>query len=108
MIIKLRLENYTPLYNSGITIVDLGLDSIVNLFIAQNGAGKTSIMKELNPLAPENANYEPGGRKYIEIKFPGRMYVLDSYTGVSDGHSFKVNGEELNKSGTYTSQKELV
>lgn len=108
MIIKLRLENYTPLYTSGITIVDLGLDSIVNLFIAQNGVGKTSIMKELNPLAPENANYEPGGRKYIEIKFPGKFYVLDSYTGVSDGHSFKVNGEELNKSGTYTSQKELV
>lgn len=107
MLTKLILENYVPLMSSGISRVELDLAHMVNLFIAANGTGKSSILKELNPNPPENANYDMG-RKYVEWREPGKVFILDSRTDVGDGHSFKLNGEEMNKGGTYTSQKELV
>lgn len=107
MLLKLILEKYIPLLSSGIQRVELSTPHMINLFISRNGSGKTSILKELNPLPPENNNYEQG-RKYVELKVGSKHYVLDSYTGLGNGHSFKVNGKELNSGGTYTSQKELV
>ena len=107
MLIKLILENYIPLQKNGINYVELDVNHMVNLFIAQNGVGKTSILKEVNQLPPESADFDTGGRKYGEWKIDGKHYIFDSYTGVADGHSFKLNGEELNKGGTYMAQKEL-
>jgi energy-coupling factor transporter ATP-binding protein EcfA2 len=107
MLTKLILENYIPLQKNGINYVELDLNAMVNLFIAQNGVGKTSILKEVNQLPPEAADFDTGGRKYGEWKIEGKHYIFDSRTGVSDGHSFKLNGEELNKGGTFMAQKEL-
>jgi hypothetical protein len=108
MLVKLILENYIPLLSSGITKIELDTRSMINLFIAPNGVGKTSCLKELNPLPPENGNYR-GGRKYVEYIHNKRTYKLDSYTGVGNGHSFKIDdGPELNTGGTYSAQKELV
>lgn len=107
MLTKLILENYIPLQKNGINYVELDLAHMVNLFVAQNGVGKTSILKECNQLPPESADFEAGGRKYGEWKIEGKHYIFDSHTGVSDGHSFKLNGEELNKGGTFMAQKEL-
>ena len=67
----------------------------------------TSLLMEMNPLPPENGNYR-AGRKYVELKVGPNHYVLDSKTGVGDGHTFKLNGVNLNKGGTYSAQKELV
>jgi energy-coupling factor transporter ATP-binding protein EcfA2 len=108
MLLKLILENYIPLLGKGIHRVELDTHEMINLFISQNGTGKTSILKELNMLPPENGNYKAGGRKYVERKVGNKHFVLDSYTGMGNGHSFKLNGKELNTGGTYTSQKELV
>lgn len=108
MLTKLILENYIPLLSSEITKVELDVAHMVNLFIAANGTGKTSILKEMNPLPPENGNYAAGGRKYVEIRNGTNHYVLDSKTGVGNGHSFVLNGKELNKNGTYSEQKDLV
>lgn len=107
MLTKLILENYIPLQKNGINYVELDLAHMVNLFVAQNGVGKTSILKECNQLPPEAADFEAGGRKYGEWKIEGKHYIFDSRTGVSDGHSFKLNGVELNKGGTFMAQKEL-
>ncbi|EBV8434180.1 hypothetical protein AVA65_08010 [Salmonella enterica subsp. enterica serovar Minnesota] len=108
MILKLILEHYVPLATSGINKIELNVNHIVNLLISVNGSGKTSILKEMNPLPPDNGNYKSGGRKYIEMMHHQRHYVLDSYTGKSNGHSFKVDGKELNTGGTLTVQKNLV
>ena len=107
MLTKLYLENYIPLLSSGINKVEMDLQHMVNLFIAQNGVGKTSIMMEANPMPPENGNYK-NGRKLWEWKEPGKHYILDSRTHQGDGHTFVLNGENLNKGGTYSEQKELV
>lgn len=109
MLTRLILENYIPLLSSGITTVELDTKHMINLFISLNGAGKTSILKEANPLVPENSSYREGiGRKYTEHKINGNHYILDSYTHKSNGHSFKLNGKELNPNGTGAFQKDLV
>ena len=108
MLKKLILENYIPLLSSGITSVELDIKGMVNLFIAPSGTGKTSILKELHALPPENGNYKQG-RKYVEIQHQGKLFKLDSRTGVGNGHSFKIgDGPELNTGGTFSAQKELV
>lgn len=107
MLIKLIVENYIPLQKNGINYAELDFNHAVNLLIAPNGFGKSSLLKEVNQLPPESADFAPGGRKYSEWKIEGKHYIFDSKTGVSDGHSFKVNGEELNKGGTFMAQKEL-
>ena len=56
MLGRLILENYIPLLSSGITSVDMDLKSIINLFIAPNGVGKSSILRELNFQPAENGN----------------------------------------------------
>jgi len=107
MFIKLILEQYIPLLSSGFTKVELDIQHLINLFIAANGTGKTSILRELSPLPPENGNYRTGGRKYFEQTKGKKRYILDSYPGVGNGHSFKVDGEEFNKNGTYQVQLDL-
>jgi hypothetical protein len=107
MLLKLILENYVPLLSSNIHKVELDTEHMINLFISLNGVGKSSILKEMNPLPPENGNYE-NGRKFVQWKVGSKVYTMDSYTGIGNGHSFKIDdGEELNKNGTYSVQKEL-
>jgi hypothetical protein len=108
MLEELILENYIPLLSSDIHKVELNTQHMVNLFISANGSGKTSILKEVNPMPPENSNYK-NGRKYAVWRFGGKRYIMDSYTGVGNGHSFKIDdGPELNTGGTYSAQRELV
>lgn len=112
MLVKLILENYIPLLSSGIKKITLDTTEKVNLFISKNGSGKSSVLKELNPLPPENGNYKDG-RKFVELFYNNKTYILDSHTHVGNGHSFKVVDEdgsvkELNPNGTFTSQKDLV
>lgn len=108
MLVKLILEQYVPLLSSGIEKVELSLSHMITLFISKNGAGKTAVLKEVNPFPPENGSYEEGGRKYYEEIIGANHYILDSYTGKGNGHSFLLNGKELNPNGTYLGQKELV
>lgn len=109
MLERLILENYVPLLSSNITKVDLDLKHLITLIMARNGTGKSAIMRELNPLPPENGNYTAGGRKYVEWRVGKRLYKMDSNTGVGNGHSFRIDdGPELNTGGTFSAQKELV
>lgn len=108
MLTKVILENYIPLLSSGITKVELNTKHMINLLIAPNGVGKSSVLRELNPWAAENGNYK-AGRKYTEWHMNGKVYKLTSRTGVGNGHSFKIdNGPELNTGGTSTAFNELV
>lgn len=108
MLLKLILEKNIPLSKSGIQKVELTTAHMINLFISTNGSGKTSILKEMNPLVPDNANYHEGGRKYVEIKLGNKHFKLDSRTGKHGSHSFVLNGKELNPGSTGAVQKELV
>lgn len=108
MLLRITLKNYIPLLSSGITSVDLDTNHQINMFISLNGAGKTACLREANPITPEKANYKEGGSKYTEWKFNGNHYILYSEPHKSDGHSFKLNGKELNPNGTGQVQSNLV
>lgn len=109
---KLKLvsiERCTPEFTQCIEI-----DSPDSLYVTDNSivTHNSSILKELNQLPPENSNYEQG-RKFTETYHNGLTYVLDSYTGVSSGHSFVTvdqegTKKEHNPNGTYTVQLDLV
>ena len=107
MLLKLTLEKYIPLLKRGIQKIELTTPHMINLFISSNGSGKTATLKEANPLAPDKSNFDPGGRKYAEFQIGNRHFVVDSYPHNSNGHSFKLNGKELNPNGTAACQKEL-
>lgn len=108
MIVKLILENYIPLLTSKVKKITITPDSLINLFISTNGSGKSAVLKQMNPLPPENGDFGKNGRKLIEIVDGPNAYKLDCYTGKGNGHSFKLNNKELNDGGTLTAQKELV
>lgn len=108
MLEKIILENYVPLLSSDISKIELDTKHMINLFIAPNGVGKSSVLRELNPWAAENGNYKTG-RKYTQWRINGKVYKLDSRTSVGNGHSFKIDdGPELNTGGTSTAFNELV
>lgn len=108
MILELVLENYIPLQSSGIKKVSLSLGDVVNLLVSVNGAGKSSILKQMNALPAENGDFN-NGRKYVRIMLNNKLFTLESVTGKDGYHSFKIdNGKELNPGGTISVQKKLV
>lgn len=80
----------------------------IQLILGTNGSGKSSLMEELTPLPAIAGNYAKDGYKIIEYSHNGHHYVLTSDFSLSQAHSFKKNGEELNDGGTITVQKKLV
>lgn len=105
---KLILKNYIPLKNSDIKEIEIDLSGEINIIIGPNGVGKSSILREINELPPDNADYDKEGSKYIEKMHNGKLYVLYSTTGKHNTHSFKVDGVEKNLSGTQSVQFDLV
>jgi len=78
------------------------------IFIANNGAGKTSFVRTLSPIPSDlsKTHYE-GGYEIKTIEHCGNIYSL---TGTRDGlkYSFKKDNEELNSGGTKRVQLELI
>lgn len=106
---KLILKNYKPALTKKVKVIDLDLNSPVNVLIGPNGIGKSSLLRECSPFPAENKNFVGNGYKYVEIMFNNHLFQLESHTGSKAKHSFKIdNGPELNPNGTQTVQKELV
>lgn len=83
-------------------------DKKFHCFLGTNGSGKTSLMKELSPLAAVPANYKRGGFKKVIIRKGNALYhLLSDFQGPKNIFSFLriVDGcppEELNPGHTST------
>jgi DNA repair exonuclease SbcCD ATPase subunit len=108
MITKLILKNYTPLFKKNVTFVELNTKDMFNIILGRNGFGKTSLMRELTPFPPDNADYEQGGYKEVHIVVGKNTYILKSSTGKSSEHHFIHNGKNLNEGNTLLAQRDLV
>ena len=79
------------------------------VILGSNGAGKSSLMRELSPLPANAADYAKGGKKEITIQHEGRLYILKSlFEADGTRYVFEVDGENLNPGHTVTVFKELV
>lgn len=105
-ILKLDLNGYKRLSLSGITELVYTPQANIQIILGRNMSGKSQLLRQLNPL-PANLKQEftETGWKHIEIEHLGRHYYLSS---TNIGHSFLVDGIELNKSGNKKDQLQLV
>ena len=106
---SIELYRFIPTIHGGITRIKIDLRSPITCLIGNNGSGKSSIMRELQPFPPAANLFKPGGYKIINITHDGSRYTLTS-TKESKvlTHSFIKDDVELNDSGTVGVQNELV
>jgi energy-coupling factor transporter ATP-binding protein EcfA2 len=80
----------------------------IQLVLGTNGSGKSSFMKEANPLPPDPNLYHKDGSKIFRAVGRGNDYVLTSTFNPKTHHSFIKNGEEKNPGGTIGAQLKLI
>lgn len=108
-ITKLILKNYKRLMMSNIRTFEYRPTKVMQLLIGSNGSGKSSVLDELTPVPAHHNAFTTGGLKEVHLEHQQSVYVLRSeYNGGSGKHSFKKDGEELNKGHTSAVQRELV
>lgn len=108
MITGLILKNYNPLAKKGVTFVQLDTNDIFNVVVGRNGFGKTSILSQLLPSAPDNADFGEDGMKEWKYEDQRGSFVLRSKTGKRNMHEFILNGKNLNEGHTITVQRDLI
>lgn len=106
---QVELSNFRPFSLAEIQNLKMYPSSPIQIFIGDNGSGKSSLLNELNPFAAIKPMYDKKGKKQIHISHNDNEFVLTSDFSVSGGaHSFLMNGVELNIGGTATIQNELA
>ena len=103
----IELYNYQRLKSKGINRIKWSIDEIIQVIIGPNGYGKSSLMRELSPLPPDNSDYIKGGTKHVILEHKGQTYEMLSLAGSPSRHSFKCGDVELNASKNLSAQKEL-
>lgn len=108
-ILKVVLRGYKRFRTSGIREFEASFHSPVVIITGSNNSGKSSLLKELCPLPSVRTDYEQGGFKELTISHNGRQYIVTSdFSNRVSPHSFRLDGLELNTSGTTDVQTELV
>ena len=103
------VKNFKPFALAAIKKLEIFPSSDVQIFIGDNGSGKSSLLNELVPTPAVRSDYTRDGYKQIQIEHSGSIYILTSDFGSSKhAHSFVKDGEELNLSGTTGIQNELI
>lgn len=107
MIIKeLYLKDFNFLKFSNISSIDIKPSSM-EIIVGSNGSGKTKLMNMYSPLPPVSTMFNTNGQKRLSLIHNDDIYEL-YYNSTDKKHSFKVNGTELNESGTSQVFEELV
>lgn len=109
---ELLLVGYDRFDTKEIQSIHWKPNSNLALILGSNGCGKSSLLKEMNPMPAERNDYNVGGMKRFVCSYNGDQYILTSDFTKGAKHSFKrIRAgveEELNDSATITIQKELV
>lgn len=106
---KLILKGYKRLFLNRINLLEYIPNKPMQLILGRNASGKTSLLRQLNPL-PANLKQEfyEGGYKYLELEHNNKNYTLSSGYVSPSKHSFKLEDKELNDGGTRKVQLDLI
>lgn len=108
-ILSVCIEQLKRFGLSGIRQLEFTATSPIQIFIGENGSGKSSLLEELHPCPAVKPAYGKNGIKQLTIEHEGDRYVITSDFGSTGGaHSFVKNDTELNISGTAGIQIELA
>jgi len=107
-LIEIITHNYTRLYVTGIKHLVYRPNKSMQIILASNGAGKSSLLKEIIPNADDlNLDYAKDGYRKATYSHKDNTYIL-GYVRNTNKHSFILNGSELNRAGLKKIQKELI
>jgi len=105
---ELKLKHYTRLYIPNIKYIDYIPKQNIQIILASNGSGKSSLLKEVIPNVENlKKEYDEDGYRYAVYNHRDKLYELN-YDRNSNRYSFKLNGEELNQAGIKKTQKILI
>lgn len=109
-ILKAKIHGLNRFKMIKLNTVTLDAVNPVQIFIGDNGSGKTSLLNELNPFAAIKSQYSKTGYKELHIEHKGIIYKISSDFGnKTKTHSFIRDGVELNLGvGTSSIQNELA
>jgi len=106
-ITKLTLYDHIRLRVSRIREIEINTEyDNIQLIIGSNGSGKSSIMHEFFPYAPNKSSFGKTGFKSLELQHDNHEFVLNYDT--TYGHTFFKDGTNLNIGMTYDIQKALI
>lgn len=111
MLIKsIYLKKYKPFALNEIEEITIHNKESFNLILGTNGSGKTSLLRQMNPLPAIKRDFLEGGVKRVELSHKGIDYLMTSTFENGTLHSLidLTNNIELNKASTATVQRELV
>ncbi|MDD2819478.1 MAG: hypothetical protein PHN51_11880 [Candidatus Nanopelagicales bacterium] len=107
-IVYIKLEDYKRFPLSEKTVFEHRFTKKLVMLSGPNGSGKSSLMYELTSLPSTKDRFGKNGYKEIHIEFNGSFYILISSFKDGVKYSFLKDGQELNKAGLITAQKDLV
>lgn len=108
--ISITLEGFLPFtHTTGTKYLNIEFVDRVTCILAGNGVGKSSLLRALTPYPAVRTDFTKNGYIKKVIKHNSHVYEISSdFKNLSKPHSFIVDGTELNISGTYETQKDLV
>ena len=106
LITNISITNFKKFTTSRITNLDIKIDKPIQIIVGTNGSGKSSLLTELTPYPTVKSSYNRNGVKSLIMMKDGDTY--ESLFTKSDGHSFLVNGRNINANNSYTIQKEMI
>ena len=105
---ELEIKHYTRLYIPNIKYLHYMPKQNMQIILASNGSGKSSLLKEIIPNVEDlNKEYDEDGYRIAKYLHKNKTYEL-SYIRNTNKHSFKINGTELNQAGLKKTQKTLI
>lgn len=108
MITGLTIKNCIPLLEKGVSSIELDTRDMWNILLGRNGYGKTTLLRMVTPMPPDNADFGPEGYKEWRYADDRGTFVLKSKTGKNNHHEFIHNGKNLNDGNTLMVQRDLV
>lgn len=105
---RIELHGFKRMKLNDYHSISVDFDQPIQQILGTNGAGKSSMLSELNPLPGDHRDFEKGGKKHIWISHRGSEYECISDFMEGNKHTFIKDGIVLNDKGNAKIQSDLV